>query len=86
MSLHQVRLGHAGKPLRFLNYSLVLTVVRYNSSATIVHNVCANILLERAVQISQSKPPSVIHDVMGEELPLPPLPGQIDVIVAGCPW
>ncbi|KAI0756373.1 S-adenosyl-L-methionine-dependent methyltransferase [Daedaleopsis nitida] len=61
--------------------------LKKNSPSTEVYNQCANVVLKYAIKTHakqhEGDPPK---DILGKEaLPRPPLPGQIDCIIAGFP-
>jgi len=75
-----------------LSYSIsaiYLTQNRRNSPDTIVYNCCVNDVLEYAIKKERLKgqeiePPKDVYD--NTPIPLPPLPGMIEVLLAGFPW
>lgn len=61
---------------------------RHNSPETIVYNQCANAMLPYAIKYHQGLPAEVPTQLFDQKtpVPVPPLPGDIQVIVAGFPW
>ncbi|KAI0720035.1 S-adenosyl-L-methionine-dependent methyltransferase [Cerioporus squamosus] len=56
------------------------------ASHAVVYNQCTNLVLKYAIRHHAGQHDASLCDIKGiQELPLPPMPGQIDCIVAGFP-
>jgi DNA (cytosine-5)-methyltransferase 1 len=60
---------------------------RRNSPETVVYNNCANVVLRYALKSHEKHELEAPKDIRGiKTLPAPPVPGEIDIIMAGFPW
>jgi len=59
-----------------------------NSTDTIIYNQCANIMLRYAIKLHEGHTPNTPKQLfdINVEVPPPPAPGDIKVVVAGLPW
>lgn len=79
LNLIRVLLSHTSKPSP--------TKFRKNFPEATVYHQCANVLLNRAIQIyHNNKELPQIKDLGGNKMPELPSPGVVDFIYCGPPW
>ncbi|KAL4067275.1 S-adenosyl-L-methionine-dependent methyltransferase [Scleroderma yunnanense] len=65
--------------------SAARTLKKNTSHRIMIYNQCSNRVLRQAILIHENKMPDDLRSIEGNALPNPPLPGEIDCIIAGFP-
>ncbi|KAG9313921.1 S-adenosyl-L-methionine-dependent methyltransferase [Chiua virens] len=84
MALEEVgcfKLTHAAE----ISPSAAKTLRKNTSPDVEVYNQCTNLVLSQAILTHEGKNPDPLVSIEGEQLPLPPKPGDIDCLIAGFP-